>query len=84
VLEKGDARGKGKGGGKSGPAVAVAGSLDDLPLFAATRPKSFIALRAEPSEVETALADINPDELTPRAALEAIYKLKGMAAKSKA
>jgi DNA mismatch repair protein MutS len=84
VLEKGDARGRGKGGGKGGPAVAGAGSLDDLPLFAATRPKSFIAARPEPSEVEKALSDINPDDLTPKAALEAIYRLKAIAGKSKA
>jgi DNA mismatch repair protein MutS len=83
VLEKGDAKGKGKSGGKSGPVVAGAGSLDDLPLFAAVRPKSFVGSRREPSEVETALSEINPDELTPKAALEAIYRLKSMAAKGK-
>jgi hypothetical protein len=29
--------------------------------------------------VETALAGINPDELTPKAALDALYKLKALA-----
>lgn len=33
---------------------------------------------AQPSAVEIALADINPDELTPKQALEVLYKLKGI------
>ncbi len=48
--------------------------LDDLPLFAATKP----APPLEPSKVEAALAGIDPDALTPREALEALYRLKGM------
>ena len=80
VLEKGDARerGKGKGGRSTGPSAAGAGSLDDLPLFAATRPTSFVVSKGQSSEVETALAAINPDELTPRSALEALYRLKAL------
>ncbi|MGE5266624.1 MAG: DNA mismatch repair protein MutS [Deltaproteobacteria bacterium] len=50
-------------------------ALDDLPLFAAARPKS-VSARSGPSPVEVALAKINPDELTPKAALEALYALK--------
>ncbi len=73
VLEKGDS--KAKAGGKVG-----AGSLDELPLFAASRPKSFVAERSRPSEVEASLAALNPDELTPKAALEALYRLKALAA----
>ena len=53
-------------------------ALDDLPLFAAARPKSGLATARGPSEVEAALAAINPDELTPKAALEALYRLKGL------
>jgi DNA mismatch repair protein MutS len=49
--------------------------LDDLPLFAAARP----APPAEPSKIERALAGIDPDELTPREALDALYRLKGLA-----
>ncbi len=51
---------------------------DDLPLFAASpaRPKA----PAKVSQIEAALADIAPDELTPRAALELIYKLKRLCA----
>jgi DNA mismatch repair protein MutS len=49
--------------------------LDDLPLFAAARPRSYAA-NAKPSPAEAALAELNPDELTPRTALEALYRLK--------
>jgi DNA mismatch repair protein MutS len=48
--------------------------LDDLPLFAATKP----APPPEPSKVEAALAGIDPDALSPREALEALYRLKGI------
>ena len=48
--------------------------LDDLPLFAAAKP----APVAEPSKVEAALVGIEPDELTPREALDALYRLKGL------
>ena len=49
--------------------------LDDLPLFAAARP----APPKEPSKVDAALANIDPDEMSPREALEALYRLKGLA-----
>jgi DNA mismatch repair protein MutS len=49
--------------------------LDDLPLFAAARPKSSTPKLAA-SVVEEALAKLNPDEMTPKAALEALYGLK--------
>ncbi len=68
LLEKGDRRGKGKD----------TQTLDELPLFAAARPQSGPAPKAGPSAVETALDGINPDELTPKAALDALYKLKGL------
>ena len=48
-------------------------------MFAAARPKGFIAERTQPSEIEAALGKINPDELTPKAALDALYALKGLA-----
>jgi len=48
--------------------------LDDLPLFAATKPPP----PPEPSKVEAALAGIDPDTLSPREALEALYRLKGI------
>ncbi len=70
VLEKSD-----------GAAKAASGGLDDLPLFAAARPKSTAAGPREPSPLDTALDEIQPDDLTPRAALEALYRLKGLRGK---
>ncbi|MDW6025673.1 DNA mismatch repair protein MutS [Mesorhizobium sp. BAC0120] len=52
--------------------------VDDLPLFSA-------AMRREPAkptqsdELAKALAELNPDEMTPREALDALYRLKGVA-----
>jgi DNA mismatch repair protein MutS len=67
VLEKGE-----QGG-------ALARLADDLPLFSAAR------RRAEPappqnSAAEALLRDIRPDELTPREALELVYRLKALLA----
>ncbi|HJN04092.1 MAG TPA: DNA mismatch repair protein MutS [Alphaproteobacteria bacterium] len=52
---------------------AVARLADDLPLFSAVPEKPPADAR---SELIAALAEIRPDELTPRAALEALYHLK--------
>ena len=54
--------------------------IDDLPLFAATRAAP--AKTSEPDELAAALAALNPDEMSPREALEALYALKLKAAKS--
>ena len=51
-------------------------SLGDLPLFAAVQP---VPEPAGPSPLDLAMKDINPDDLTPREALEALYRLKGLA-----
>lgn len=48
--------------------------IDDLPLFAASPPPQ--PAPAKTSAVEEKLAQIIPDELSPREALELIYKLK--------
>lgn len=56
--------------------------LETLPLFAAARPQNPITKKHDPSEVERALGDVNPDELTPREALDALYKLKTLASSS--
>jgi DNA mismatch repair protein MutS len=63
LLEKGDQAG------------ALARLADDLPLFSLAA-KS--AAPAEPSAVEAALAEIHPDELTPKEALDALYRLKAL------
>ena len=56
--------------------------LDDLPLFAAARPKSVVGVEASQtagtSLLHEALDTINPDELSPKEALEALYRLKGI------
>ena len=61
---------------------AVAKLAEDLPLFsaAAKRPAHAAqpAAQAGPSPLEAELAAINPDELTPKQALEALYRLRGM------
>ena len=43
------------------------------------RARSHAPAAAGPSAVEEALAAVNPDELTPKAALEALYRLKALA-----
>ena len=65
VLEKGD------------QSSAVTRLADDLPLFAVapSRPASG-TVKTKESEVEKALAAINPDELSPKQALEALYALR--------
>ena len=67
-LEQGEAKG------------APARLAEDLPLFAAAaaRPRSgarAAPAAAEPSPLETALLAANPDELTPLAALDLVYRL---------
>src|SRR5476649_1055756 len=56
---------------------AVTRLADDLPLFASApaRPASGSA-KAKESEVEKALEAINPDELTPKQALDVLYELR--------
>ncbi len=61
------------GGGRRGAGGA---SLEELPLFAAARAAPAGAASAGPSPVETALDGLNPDQLTPREALEALYRLR--------
>jgi DNA mismatch repair protein MutS len=52
--------------------------VDELPLFAATRPKSHVP-PGKTSPIIDAVAGLNPDTLTPREALEALYRLKSLA-----
>jgi DNA mismatch repair protein MutS len=55
---------------------AVARLAEDLPLFAASAAAEPEAARS--SALEEALADIRPDELSPREALEALYRLHAL------
>jgi DNA mismatch repair protein MutS len=55
-------------------AVSHAG-LQELPLFAAAAPR---AEASGPSAVETALAVLDVDGMSPREAMEALYRLKGL------
>jgi DNA mismatch repair protein MutS len=56
---------------------AVSRLADDLPLFAAAPARPLAGGAAKDSEIEKELAAINPDELTPRQALELLYALRG-------
>ncbi len=68
-LEQGEREGK----------TGARGLLDDLPLFAAIpAPAPVPAIR--PSPVVDRLAEIHPDELTPREALDLLYELKSLTA----
>jgi DNA mismatch repair protein MutS len=48
--------------------------LEELPLFAAFTPAP--AEVREPSEAERMLSELDPDTLTPKEALELVYRLK--------
>ena len=50
--------------------------IDDLPLFAAAPPPAPRPVKAEPSPALDLLQGLHPDEMTPREALDALYKLK--------
>ena len=59
-------------------AGALARLADDLPLFAAKVAAAAPMTAAEASAAEERLRAINPDELTPKAALELLYELRGL------
>jgi DNA mismatch repair protein MutS len=50
---------------------------EELPLFAQAEPEP--ETQPEMSALEAALSKIDPDALTPRQALEILYKIKGLA-----
>ena len=50
--------------------------VDDLPLFAVPAQKEPVKQARGPSESDAYLSGINPDEMTPREALDALYELK--------
>lgn len=58
---------------------AVTRLADDLPLFATvTQAQSPSPAPNTPSPAQRALMDINPDEMSPREALDALYRIKGL------
>jgi DNA mismatch repair protein MutS len=57
--------------------------IDDLPLFAAARPAAPPQNDSALIALVEALAALNPDEMSPRDALEALYTLKARLAKAK-
>ena len=69
ALEKGEREG----------GTAQKALIDDLPLFSATPPPAPAPVRA--SDLDKRMAEILPDDLTPREALDLIYELKGLADK---
>ncbi|WP_164738141.1 DNA mismatch repair protein MutS [Frigidibacter oleivorans] len=68
ALEKGDREG----------GARKAAIVDDLPLFSRAAPPASAAVPKGPSPVEARLAALHPDELSPRAALQALYDLKAL------
>ncbi len=57
--------------------------IDDLPLFSAA-PPAFIQKPGISPELETKIADLLPDEMTPKEALQVIYDLKALASQKTA
>ena len=52
----------------------IAAGLDDLPLFAAA-----VEPEADPDELAQSLDALDPDRMSPREALDALYALKKLA-----
>jgi DNA mismatch repair protein MutS len=61
--------------------------IDDLPLFASARPVSAVQTDSAQDSAVIALVEalgaLNPDDMSPRDALEALYALKARLAKAK-
>ena len=55
--------------------------LDELPLFSVQVPRAQSPSRG-PDPVHETLADIHPDDLTPKEALDILYRLKTLAERS--
>ncbi|WP_371744784.1 DNA mismatch repair protein MutS [Nordella sp. HKS 07] len=64
---------------KDEPGASADSLFADLPLFSAARPRAAATTAPTgPSEVEKRLADISPDELAPRQALDLLYELRAL------
>ncbi len=64
---------------KGGQSNRAATLIDDLPLFSASAKPAPLASKESAAEAE--LKTINPDDLTPKAALELLYRLKALTLK---
>jgi DNA mismatch repair protein MutS len=67
---------------KHGSPLAAGAPLGALPLFAATgsQPTTDALPEVVVDPLETALAGLNPDQMTPREALDTLYRLKALVA----
>jgi DNA mismatch repair protein MutS len=65
---------------KDEPGVGADSLFADLPLFSAARPRGASPGPLPPGEIETRLAEISPDDLSPRDALALLYELRAMLA----
>ncbi len=65
-------QGEREGGGKKQMVI------DDLPLFSAAAHPAPAPAAPESTAIEAALRDINPDEMTPKQAMEALYGLRAL------
>ncbi|HVY16105.1 MAG TPA: DNA mismatch repair protein MutS [Rhodopila sp.] len=65
---------------KQNGALGASASLHALPLFAASAPQAEPDPPAGSSPADDALRDMNPDAMTPRQALDALYHLKSLSA----
>ena len=63
---------------KDEQAGVLARLADDLPLFASARPRAPEPASCDRSAVEQRLAEVQPDTLTPRQALDLVYELTGL------
>lgn len=61
---------------KTGQGAKITGLADDLPLFATVARAAETPAAPETSPLQDALAAVHPDDLTPKQALELVYKLK--------
>ncbi|HYF57299.1 MAG TPA: DNA mismatch repair protein MutS [Salinarimonas sp.] len=67
---------------ETGERERPAARLDDLPLFAAAPPRPAAPSIPKVDPLREALAAVDPDEMTPRDALDALYRLREIARKA--
>ena len=79
VARAGEVLARLEGHGATGAAsVHAAAALDELPLFSALRPTAAPATTAPSDPLREAVEALCPDEMTPREAMDALYRLRGL------